>query len=286
LSETRFGTERVIRFEDSSFIRLSNSKITGTGMSDVAAYQMGMLVGSHGIEILNNEIFNVSGYAIYAPVVDSLIEGNYIHDTGGYGIHHFYSSCTTCSHNNIIRNNTIVRHGRLTGDAGRPGCGMVTSSGNNNQVYNNLILGDASTGCGIQIFGSCVGCKIWYNTMVGNAGNCIQNESGFGTTIQDNICWNNGGNITNGDAGATIDHNTTNAANPNFVNAGAGDYHVQPGPARNAGVRITAVATDLCGVSRPQESADDIGAYEGSACTGAIVLPPPTGLRVISTTTP
>jgi hypothetical protein len=54
-------------------------------------------------------------------------------------------------------------------------------------------------------------------------------------------------------------------AAPQFVNAGAGDYHLNPGsPARNAGFAITgqALLTDLDGLPRLQGPAPDIGPDE------------------------
>ncbi len=49
-----------------------------------------------------------------------------------------------------------------------------------------------------------------------------------------------------------------------FVNAAANDYRLASGSlAIDTGVAITAVTTNRDGVSRPQGSAHDVGAYEG-----------------------
>jgi hypothetical protein len=53
------------------------------------------------------------------------------------------------------------------------------------------------------------------------------------------------------------------SADPMFVNANAGDFHLKAGsPAVNVGVTLAEVAADIDGVVRPQGNAYDIGAYE------------------------
>jgi len=58
--------------------------------------------------------------------------------------------------------------------------------------------------------------------------------------------------------------NSIQGQNPQFVNFGGGNYHLlSTSPARNAGVSLSSFFTiDKDGVSRPQESVWDIGAYE------------------------
>lgn len=52
-------------------------------------------------------------------------------------------------------------------------------------------------------------------------------------------------------------------ADPLFVNAGSGDFHLQSGsPAKNTGISIGSVTSDFSGTSRPQGAAYEIGAYE------------------------
>jgi hypothetical protein len=63
------------------------------------------------------------------------------------------------------------------------------------------------------------------------------------------------GSVTNGG------HNLV--GNPLYVAPASRDYHLQSSsPARDVGVKLSSVATDYDGVSRPQGSGYDIGAYE------------------------
>ena len=63
-----------------------------------------------------------------------------------------------------------------------------------------------------------------------------------------------------------ITKNNLIGINPKFVNyirTGGGNYHLtSTSPAINAGIASNAPSTDYDGVSRPQGSAYDIGAYE------------------------
>jgi hypothetical protein len=208
-SETRSGVARLMDIgPGSANIRISNSLITGT-MGDGAPDQNGILTGAPGAQILNNEIRNVSGYGIYFPASNGLIDGNYIHHTGGYGIHHHDEACPTGSNNNIIRNNRIDNNGQVTGGGGGyPGCGMVTGSGNNNQVYNNVVTNQQHTACGIQVYGSSVRASITHNTITGNGGACIDvNPGAQGTTVCDNACQRNGGGIVDSGRNTELCHN-------------------------------------------------------------------------------
>lgn len=52
-------------------------------------------------------------------------------------------------------------------------------------------------------------------------------------------------------------------ANPSVTNAGSFDFHIgSSSPAKDAGTSISTLLTDKDGVTRPQGSTDDIGAYE------------------------
>jgi|GEM_PF-5334660 len=71
----------------------------------------------------------------------------------------------------------------------------------------------------------------------------------------------------------TFDHNLFSTTDPKFVNAGAGNFHLQSdSPAIDTGVAIPNVTDDFDGIPRPQGVAYDIGAYEyggsPSNCTG------------------
>jgi len=284
------GTHRdTIKLDAGSrFIRIQNSKIVG----NLNAIQVGVQYGadpaypasqSTNNEFINNEIYNHSIYGIYMGGVNNLVDGNYIHDNGGYGIH-LYSSGRRDQNDNIIRNNFVQNNGGLAVST-TPTCGIILASGVNNQAYNNVVVnhqaGHPGGGCGIQVYGSATDAKVYNNTLVGNAATCIDNNSGSsGAIIRNNICYNNGSDIVNNGSGATIDHNTTNAINPQFVNATSADFHLQStSPAIDTGLIISIITMDIAKVSRPQGKDYDIGAYEYIGNQ----FPTPSNLRVMST---
>jgi hypothetical protein len=85
--------------------------------------------------------------------------------------------------------------------------------------------------------------------------------------IRNNIIWQFQGTALQVNAtGVVASNNLLNTTDPLFVNAAAGDFHLQSGsPARNAGTAAGApvgAAKDFDGVTRPQETAYDIGAFE------------------------
>jgi hypothetical protein len=231
-------------------IRIQNSKVTGN-------------LGSNGIqwggdtppttiarehEILNVEITGNGAYGLYVGGSGNIIDGNYVHDNPGYGVHQ-YGDGRSDFHNNIIRNNIFQHNGfgyRL------PTCAILLSSGDNNVAYNNVITNH--NGCGIQIYPGQTNAKAYNNTIVGNADTCINNQPGSsGSIIRNNICYNNGNDITNDGSGAVIDHNLANTLDPLFVNAAAGDYHLQPSsPGKTA-----------------SNTGGEVGAYgNGNTCIG------------------
>jgi len=81
--------------------------------------------------------------------------------------------------------------------------------------------------------------------------------------IQNNLLYANGSQqIYNYGVNSVIDHNLVDT-DPYFVNAAAGDFHLQPGsPAIDAGIRVEVVTVDLDGTHRPQGLSYDIGAFE------------------------
>jgi chitodextrinase len=71
---------------------------------------------------------------------------------------------------------------------------------------------------------------------------------------------------------------------PKFVNASTNDFHLQStSPAINAGATIASVTTDKDGVTRPQGSAYDIGAYEYVSGGGGDTTPPSTPTNLTAT---
>jgi parallel beta-helix repeat protein len=104
------------------------------------------------------------------------------------------------------------------------------------RVVNNIIH---SNNVGIRFEPGASGVTVKKNLMGGHAsGNFVNPQT---NTIQDNLL----------------------NADPKFVNSRGGDFRLQAGSAAiNAGVAVNGVNTDFAGVSRPQGSAFDIGAFE------------------------
>ena len=76
-------------------------------------------------------------------------------------------------------------------------------------------------------------------------------SAGSGAVVRNNIVYQNGGNIVNGSASAVaLSNNLT--ADPKFVNAGSKDFRLQStSPAVDAGLVISALASDIGRSSPP-----------------------------------
>jgi len=85
-------------------------------------------------------------------------------------------------------------------------------------------------------------------------------------TVTNNLFHGNALDALNDSPGSCTvlgDHNQPSSVEPKLVNEAAGDYHLTAGsPAVNAGRTLASVTSDKDGVTRPQGSVSDIGAYE------------------------
>jgi hypothetical protein len=117
---------------------------------------------------------------------------------------------------------------------------------------------------------------IYQNTITNNTMFGIHTTSGtFGHVLENNIVYlNTPVNVVN-DSGASDVTNLV-GVNPVFVNPSSDNYQLTVGsPAIDAGT-TNAYTTDILGVTRPQGSAFDIGAYE------FVAAPPPSDLWAAS----
>jgi hypothetical protein len=175
-----------------------------------------------------------------------------------------------------------------------------TSSMSNWIVYNNVInqwdttgSQGISIGCDGQV---CNGTNFYIaNNTIVNSASCIQVDQGTqggswsGTTVVNNLCYN-AGTILTSNSGAVVSNNTTATTNVNFVNYGATmsyptlDLHLLSSSTAviDKGIsEASTFTTDKDGVSRPQGSAWDIGAYEFVSGGSTVKKPmPPTSLTI------
>lgn len=217
-----------------------------------------------------------SSYSIYIAADNCILDGFDFSDMSGGGVHVYRSGG---SHNNVIRNGR-VHH------LSRSGTGIffgVVLNGNNNLVENVLVdhcsYLSSPSDMAFQIYtGS--GNKIYNCTAADN------NAWGFGaqgpgstgsatnTQFRNCLSWNNARGDRFNNATGTIETDNSwqdiPGQNPLFVNASAGNYHIQSGsPAGNKGNRPSPVIVngvtyafdrDRDGISRP--TICDLGLYE------------------------
>jgi len=195
-------------------------------------------------------------HGIYANGDGIIIEGGQYHHNEGHGIHYYPGP-----KNSIIRNTKVYNNGT----------GIGVYWGGNNKIYNNLVYNNKG---GIRV-GTSNG-FFWNNTVYNNPNWGIYVDQAPNALIN-NIAYQNGtGNIYNGNGAAnTLSNNLT--TDPLFVNSASNDFHLQStSPAINAGVSTApVVTTDFDGISRPQGSAYDIGAYEYVGATYPTPYPTP-----------
>jgi parallel beta-helix repeat protein len=212
-----------------------------------------------------NECF---GYGIYLSGNGYTLENSEFGNTSGWIVHGYAGGAPAAS-NNIVRNNYFH-------DSGGP----VLLCQSNNQIYNNIIvrLGTIGNriGPGIQLAGACHGeassnNMVYNNTVYQSGGPCIDLGSSGNGTVRNNICYQNRNDAVQGGGSGNVVSNNLLGQNPLFVNASAGDFHLQNGsPAIDAGVVMPGLSY--------RGSAPDLGALEAGA-DGQ--LPAPTKLRLI-----
>jgi hypothetical protein len=174
----------------------------------------------------------------------------------------------------------VVHDGRRTA-AGQRHWGIIVADGAvGNQVYNNVVYGiptEGASSAGIITLYNQRDTAIYNNTVYGNAGKGIEiaHVSATGTSVKNNISYNNAGGDFSDLGTGTVQQTNLFGTDPQFVNPASHDFKLQAAsPARNTGTTLSSVATDIDGVTRPQESIYDIGAYEYKT-TGTEPVPPP-----------
>jgi hypothetical protein len=231
-----------------------------------------LIGGGHHMEFLHSRIHHsLCSYAFYlSSAHDVLIDDCELDHNGGYGFQMYTGSYDASYGHHVIRNNRIHDNGFVRGI----GLGVL-GEGDGVQFYNNVAWNNWG---GLEIRGASTNMQIYNNTIVGSVNEPGIIANGSDTKVKNNILWNNAGTMTDTGSGAALSNNLT--TDPQFVNAGANNFHLRPGsPAIDAGEDLSSVcATDLEGRPRPRSGKWTLGAYQAGA--GRPVVPAPTHLRV------
>lgn len=234
-------------------VRVTDSILKNGYANNIATVPAATPPSLGSYEFLNSAIFGSRySYGMYLEVPGTLVSGNTIYDNAGYAIQ-IYNGTAADADNIIVRNNRMYNNGTA-----RTQSALLVSSGENSEVYNNLIYNNFG---GIDVRGD--GHKIWNNTIYNSSDRSgIEIFNADSITVQNNIVYLNAGGIDNiNGTNITSDHNLE--TDPSFVDAGNNNYQLQSGSAaHNTGATIATVTTDFAGVARPQGAAYDIGAYE------------------------
>lgn len=222
-----------------------------------------------GDEFINLKVhgggMNDCDHAFYVQAPNLLIEHSNIYDTPtGIQLYNGYGHRVE---NVIIRNNVI--HDMRVTASGQSTPGIAIGNGSvGAKVYNNIVYGVPNQGAysrGIYLY-RWTDTELYNNVVVNNDGEgIVVGSNATNTTLTNNISYNNlDGNYVNRGTNATVSNNLF-GTNPIFVNTLINEFQLQSSsPAINTGTTVSMVTTDIDGVSRPQGSAYDIGAYEYS----------------------
>ncbi len=233
----------------------------------------GLDVFAHNNRVINTKVHHNAVASWYGPPHGMYIAGHgnlfervEVYNNGYYGIHIYNSGDSTVS-DNIVRYSSVHDNGLQCVGVGCGGYGIIISSGSNNQLHNNLVYsnGRGGFGGGIQVAYGCRNCKIYSNTVYNNNGYGIDiDASSTGGVVRNNISTNNrSAGINNLASGTIISNNMT--SDPQFANPTGNDFRLQSGSgAIDIGLDLSSIgiSVDITGVTRPQGSGFDIGAYE------------------------
>ena len=258
---------------------VNNREDTISDMGNCHSY--GIYLNGYGHQINTyvnyNEIAWIpdgKGIQVYGHTVNDFVDNlhisdNYIHHThqngivlgggdGSEGSYDYQFIGNAYVYNNIIfePNYQNLTEGREALQFGGVGWGK---QGGNYYIYNNVLIGESSSGSDAITFSG-------YPDIVELKNNIIIDDNSF----YEDSNFNNGliptasNNLYFG--GATdIPSWESNylTSDPLFTSPTTGDFSLQStSPAINAGVTISTVTKDFLGILRPQGSAYDIGAYE------------------------
>ena len=259
-----------IRIQDVEVVNASQFGIVfasgSTGFNEVLTSQIHLTR-----DLLVTDI--TKGHGFYIICSDNLISGNLVWDNAGYGIQ-LYDSIGGDVSRNIVKNNRIYNNG--TGHSSA--YGIVTIRGSDNQIHDNLVYENQG---GIWVGSTSSAAIVSNNTIANNVDEGLRYSTG--PTAKNNIAYGNSTDIRDtcvADTGgacspsATLSNNLTGAqitAATDFVDATLHNFRLTIGSAaKDTGTATCAWSPmDYDGVSRPQGSNCDVGAFEYQA-----VVPP------------
>ncbi|HRD82490.1 MAG TPA: choice-of-anchor Q domain-containing protein, partial [Saprospiraceae bacterium] len=251
-----------------------NNGLDHTAVLDGFTIQYGNAVGATGFnENGGGGIYNFN----VSPKIENCIFSFNHADFGG-GISNQINSSPTIINCQFISNSAATNGGGMNNFAQNVGVCNPT-------VVNCLFSNNAAnSGGGIYNFSflATVNPNIINNTIYNNSGGGIYN-SASSPNVTNCIIWGNGSQIVNSNATPTITQSIVQGGyspctncpggngdvNPLFVNAAAGDFHLQAcSPAIDAGTSAGAPTTDFDGDARPQGAGIDLGVdeYIGAPC--------------------
>lgn len=242
-----------------AYLRIQGLTLQGaTGPSTANIYAWG---SAHDIELSYLEVRNSARQGLFADRTTARIQirSSHFHDNGGTGP-------TQRDHNIYIEGANHLIASSLIRSAPNGYGVQIYPSNQSIVVVGNTITGNGRNGLLIGSDGatSATGARIIGNIITGNGEYGIASywggSVGSGNQISRNLVWGNGaGNVAV--TGITVDSTIT--ANPLFVNAAAGDFHLQgTSPALGQGVGDYTPQVDLVGVARPVGGGPDLGAFE------------------------
>jgi hypothetical protein len=261
------------------FIRIQGFHIYETQATGIVIYGSGI----SDIELNRNEIHDVGRYcftgnngksgmsigASSGATARVVVDGNMIHDNGRFADGE--SGCSqpnTYWHNHdhgiyIAEANAVTIRNNIFWSCTRGYCIQRYNSGGHVTVgmviANNTFSGENPNRDGhITLSTPATSVRIENNIFYNPRAKALSGTSSMSGVARNNLVYDATLGNTNGMtvSGTLID-------DPDFVNLGTEDFHLQVGsPAIDAGVTLTDVTTDLEGTERPQGAAYDRGAYE------------------------
>ncbi len=241
-----------------AYIRVQGFTIEGaTGPSSTNVYADG---SSHDLEISECEIRGSQRQGFFSEASTSRVHviACRIHDNGGSGP-------SNLDHNLYVQGSShLIASNLITGAPNGYGIQLYQSS-DHVVITGNTIAGNALDGIvvGSSSAGTTTDALIVNNVLTGNRAAISTywgGAVGANDVARNNLSW---GNSTGDFIGTVITYSANLFANPLFVNAGAGDYHLQAtSPALGVADPAYSTMPDLDGVVRPVGSGADLGAYE------------------------